>query len=259
MSGEDPDPSAPHDEPAGRTVKFLGIEFPAPSWVGYCLGGLVIVGFGAAVYLKVIVPIIEEQAGQLHRVSELNEYQRHLSEVLLHKSTVLEGPELGVLTVGYYASDGCLLITATPPGNQGSLHHFIQKAAYAGPPPGPTLGGRSADNIGTSPEIRPGARNSAREFRDAAPQATNGALTIATVLLANTTAGSSGQGCTGRCTSPHPGPFRSWNGDRNGCWLAIWRQWADGCTHYQWYNTCNGAWDSNPDGSPKVWWTCCVH
>ena len=63
----------------------------------------------------------------------------------------------------------------------------------------------------------------------------------------------------GRCVDPHPGPFRSWYGERNGCWVAVWRQWPDGCTHYQWFNACNNYWDLYPNGAPKVYWTNCVH
>jgi hypothetical protein len=61
------------------------------------------------------------------------------------------------------------------------------------------------------------------------------------------------QGCAGRCLNPHPGPFRSWNGQVNGCWVQVWRQWPEGCTHYQWFNSCANYWD------PQIWWTCCVH
>ena len=57
----------------------------------------------------------------------------------------------------------------------------------------------------------------------------------------------------GRCLNPHPGPFRSWPGQQNGCLVQVWRQWQDGCTHFQWANNCNGSWD------PQIYWTYCVH
>lgn len=57
----------------------------------------------------------------------------------------------------------------------------------------------------------------------------------------------------GRCLNPHPGPFRYWNGAQNGCLIQVWRQWQDGCTHFQWFNTCNNFWD------PQIYWTYCVH
>jgi len=66
-------------------------------------------------------------------------------------------------------------------------------------------------------------------------------------------------GCQGQCVEPHPGDFKSWNEQVDSCTVKVWRRWPDGCLHYQGYNTCTGAWDNKPDGTPKVSWTCCVH
>ena len=63
----------------------------------------------------------------------------------------------------------------------------------------------------------------------------------------------------GRCLNPHPGEFRMSYGARDGCWIQVSRSWPDGCEHVQMLNTCNGWWDANPDGSPRVRWTRCVH
>ena len=68
-----------------------------------------------------------------------------------------------------------------------------------------------------------------------------------------------GNPCAGRCLDPHPGEFRYWYGQQNGCWIQVWRAWPEGCQHYQWYNSCNGSWDSYPNGAPRVYWNCCVH
>jgi hypothetical protein len=57
----------------------------------------------------------------------------------------------------------------------------------------------------------------------------------------------------GRCLQFHPGQFRSWYGQKNGCFVQFWRQWPDGCTHYQVFNTCYQQWD------PNIYWTYCVH
>ena len=75
--------------------------------------------------------------------------------------------------------------------------------------------------------------------------------------LLNATVQSSG--CRRRCLDPHPGAFRSWYGQQNGCWIQVWRSWPEGCQHYQWFNSCNGYWDSYPNGAPRVYWNCCVH
>ena len=72
-------------------------------------------------------------------------------------------------------------------------------------------------------------------------------------------AGAGEQNCGGRCINPHPGNFRTWNGQQNGCWLTVWRQWPEGCTHHQGFNTCTNRWDVDQYGNAKVNWTCCVH
>jgi hypothetical protein len=78
---------------------------------------------------------------------------------------------------------------------------------------------------------------------------------VASLIRATTQAPS----CRGRCLDPHPGTFRQWAGQQNGCWVQVWRSWPEGCQHYQWYNSCNGYWDSYPNGAPRVYWNCCVH
>jgi hypothetical protein len=72
-------------------------------------------------------------------------------------------------------------------------------------------------------------------------------------------ANAAAQACRGRCLDPHPGQFRSWYGERNNCWVQVWRQWPEGCTHYQMFNSCQNSWDVHPNGAPRVYWTCCVH
>jgi hypothetical protein len=68
-----------------------------------------------------------------------------------------------------------------------------------------------------------------------------------------------GQVCNRGCLNPHPGQFRWWYGAQQGDWVEVWRQWSEGCTHVQMFNPRVRSWDSNPDGSARVRWTCCVH
>ena len=64
----------------------------------------------------------------------------------------------------------------------------------------------------------------------------------------------------GRCLNPHPGRFNAQQGQRvDRCWIEIWRNFEDGCQHVQMFNTCTNGWATNPDGSPQVRWTRCVH
>jgi hypothetical protein len=59
------------------------------------------------------------------------------------------------------------------------------------------------------------------------------------------------------CLNPHPGAFKQWDGERKGCWQQEFRQFADGCRHYQWYDACHRTWDVQADGRPRVYWTTC--
>ena len=60
-----------------------------------------------------------------------------------------------------------------------------------------------------------------------------------------------GQG--GSCINPHPGTFRYWWGQPiDQCNSPMYRQFADGCIHYQVYNRCANAWNS------QINWTACV-
>jgi len=57
----------------------------------------------------------------------------------------------------------------------------------------------------------------------------------------------------GTCLNPHPGQFRYWWGaPHDQCNSPMYRQFTDGCTHYQLYNRCANAWDS------RITWTKCV-
>lgn len=67
------------------------------------------------------------------------------------------------------------------------------------------------------------------------------------------------QGCNRGCLNPHPGPFKWWYGERKGDWVEVWRQWPEGCQHVQMLHPASGNWETNPDGTPRVSWRCCVH
>jgi hypothetical protein len=53
------------------------------------------------------------------------------------------------------------------------------------------------------------------------------------------------------CLNPHPWAFQSWWGPANGCFAPMYRKWADGCLHYQVYNSCTGQWDA------RITWVTC--
>jgi hypothetical protein len=54
------------------------------------------------------------------------------------------------------------------------------------------------------------------------------------------------------CANPHPGAFKYWWGQPlDQCNSPMYRQFADGCTHYQFYNRCSNSWDG------RIFWTVC--
>jgi hypothetical protein len=54
------------------------------------------------------------------------------------------------------------------------------------------------------------------------------------------------------CINPHPGNFRFWWGPPiDQCNSPMYRQFGDGCTHYQVYNRCANSWDA------RIFWTYC--
>jgi len=57
---------------------------------------------------------------------------------------------------------------------------------------------------------------------------------------------------SGNCINPHPGEFKYWWGTpTDKCNSPMYRQFQDGCTHYQIYNRCANAWDA------RIFWTTC--
>jgi hypothetical protein len=54
------------------------------------------------------------------------------------------------------------------------------------------------------------------------------------------------------CVNPHPGNFTFWWGPPvDACSSPMYRQFGDGCVHYQLYNRCANVWD------PRIFWTLC--
>jgi hypothetical protein len=53
------------------------------------------------------------------------------------------------------------------------------------------------------------------------------------------------------CQNPHPGQFTFYWGPVSGCRQPQFRNFSDGCSHYQIFNTCAGVWE------PQIYWTQC--
>lgn len=146
-------------------------------------------------------------------------------DFLVSLATLSLGTNKNLPILQYYTSDGCVFVHR----HNGS-HEFDQWL------PDPTLstqarGPSSAISQPAPKQIRAGASLS---YVSAAPPRL---LTVQ----------------AGHCLTPHPGPFRWWWGAPNGCWVPMFRQFQDGCTHHQMFNSCGNYWDMN------IMWDRCLH
>lgn len=186
-----------------------------------------------------------EQKDKLDQeLTRFKEYQNHFNESPRSTQKLFDNPDLGSLSVSFYTSDGCLLVKRKAPGQrQAEMSYWV-----------------AAKSIPL--EAPPGTKDDARQSRLEAPPQNSQPLLNASYQFASFNPGgaplATERGGFG-CGDSHPGQFQTWNGDRNGCWVQVWRRWPDGCQHYQWFNSCNGYWDNQPNGAPKVSWTNCVH
>ncbi len=231
-------------------IEVLGMKIPAHPWVATAFTCFLILGAVGSLAIKVILPAVdewvkfktEESRAAKEAIQKTNlrfaEYQKHLPET---PEKIVDKPDL---MVSFYSSDGCLVVRRKGPNNA-PIDNWIPAVSVPVEQP-PKLSGANDSML---PKSGYDSNASAYSLASLNPTLTaNAAETSAEP-----------QGCSGRCVDPHPGPFQSWNGQQNGCWIQVWRKWPEGCQHYQWYNSCNGYWDSYPNGAPKVFWTCCVH
>lgn len=215
----------------------LGLEFPIPWWAVSALGVLVVVSVSAIMYFQLIAPHIQrDREGELLTRTDadrLHELEKHFSEPP-EKETRLFEDRRGTFKVVLYGSDNCLVVK------------------------------RKGTEIG-SPEILAVMKDPSRVDRSPAPRYVEASSILPIFatgqLLAPSVhaAGGSTATCEGRCADPHSGDPRVWNGERKDCWIQVWRQWPDGCTHYQWWNSCGSYWDTDENGRPRLNWSCCVH
>jgi hypothetical protein len=227
-----------------------------PSWFARARkSGLLIIAILLAISVGVLT-ISWLRAVQRQRLAEENafslmqadfksrdylEYQNHSSnyEQPLLSHTIYDEPARGKLSLVVYADDSVRVSRKGPEANPIVINTWIPKLPknVEGPPSAPPSGAPPPVQSQLTPEP------TRYPFQLASLAPADAALAVV----------------AGNCLDPHPGQFRSWYGEKNGCWVAVYRQWPDGCTHYQWYNACYNYWDTHPNGAPKVYWTQCVH
>jgi hypothetical protein len=200
---------------------------------------MVVVGAGAALWPKLRQSVFGQVGMKPEVVEQLREYNRHFGEQP-GSERELFNDEHGRMAVAYYRTDGCLLVSRRGPGpNAATVPFWIRAVNIRRETPPDGLANARPANPDDAPRLmfaafHPGDGDGPR--------------------FTPVRSGS----CSGHCLNPHAGEFKTWNGETKDCWLQVWRQWPDGCTHYQWFNTCGSYWDADANG-PRVTWTCCRH
>jgi len=200
-------------------LKLFGIETEAPRWAVTLLALILIAGVGIVIYEKTYA----EPEKQLINLKDANkQLAAEIEEYSLH---AMEEPEKHEL---FEDQDGKLLLRIFK-------DHcvLIQRQTLKGVRSKLVMDLARATAISPIHQVQP----------------SRSVLPIAEAA----------QACQRGCLNPHPGQFRWWYGERHGAWVEVWRQWPEGCQHVQMFNPQAGVWDSNPDGSARVRWTCCVH
>jgi hypothetical protein len=220
--GQDDEQGDAGEQRGTATVTLLGNTLPVPSWTLTGIGILVLVGMVAVIarHLGLDAESFNWSAETRRRIEFANqEYGRHLWEEPVQTYAAMDG----VFTIKAYA-DHCIA---------------IQRKV------GASYKVRLIPDLAMEPDL-----STSRSDDDGvlASWATRALDTVVPGLKAQ-----------GRCSAPHTGRFNTWNDRLDNCRVRVWRQWPDGCTHFQMMNTCSGTWDTNADGSPRVTWTACRH
>jgi len=141
--------------------------------------------------------------------------------------TIFDNNEKGLLAYKLFDSDGCLLVERAKGGAHST--NLVRSLDRGNP---------DSDSGYESPILPLDGTNVGRnEPKSASPPRGHAKLIRAQA----------------NCLNPHPGQFRYWYGPpADQCSVPMYRQFTDGCTHYQMFNRCNNAFD------PQIHWTQCV-
>lgn len=208
-------------DPTRLSAGKFAVEAPLPRWAVVLFFGLTLAGVGAFAYVRYLY-----QPVQLVTLQQANDAMA--SEFALYNQHIAETPEhqftlfddaRGTATVSVYRNADILVFRRSDDGQWTKLMPDLARDTHQRP-----------------------SRKPAR----------SGVPAILPMLVA-------AQRCSGRCWNPHGGEFASWLGDRDGCWVQVHRRWGDSCEHFQNFDSCDGRWETNEDGSPRVTWICCVH
>lgn len=260
-----------------HTLKIFCMEIPLPPWAVSAIAVVGIIAVTVTLALAIIHyrydlianKTITKQGKELQaQREELKKWEeslrlqqfgfqhaiRHSAEV--DRTNFLKNPRFKLL-VRFYDSDNCMLVVREPEQGSGDppVVNWFPNPKNSSPPTGKLELGKSRTSL------EPGQRM-LRSESPALAQALVQPISFSTAsvrLNGQMALAQPASPCRGQCQNSHPGRFDSWQGERRGCWVQVWRKWPDGCTHYQWFNTCNSYWDSDERGQPRLNWTCCNH
>ena len=275
---------SPKPDPVELNFWGIKVRVPVPRPALYGIAIALILG-ASVFFLSKYFVVLQKQVwtnvsndaiayAQLLPNTELAEYPKHWAEkpkwtfpsaetapANLQQQLVPPGVKLE-----YFESDGCLLVTRETPGRPPTTHWVLDLSRVQIPaPPAQTGPPKAAKLMGTAPPVMladlgaaPMPSRSTSEDRGLdrtrmpdwqADDGGSSKFSIADKLGIELKPVQGG----GHCINPHPGPFNQWYGQVNGCFVQVWRQWPDGCTHFQWFNRCYNYFD------PNITWTNCVH
>jgi hypothetical protein len=228
------------------TVSSTGQKIPLPRWAKTILVIATVVSSVGGTIIGLANHVSGDRAHDAKsRLADLQirESVKHISEDF--KTIPVAGaPGAETLELRYYASDGCIFVARRTLDGHLNSSYFVPRinASQVEPPPGPT---------GTTQYIQSGSVSVPHNQSLPGAVLPNAPLAtfVSTPLLQQIPA----QSCSGHCLEKHQGQPKITNGTVNGCWIQVIRTWDDGCSQYQWYDTCHSIWD------PKIYWSCCKH
>lgn len=211
-------------------INLFGVRMPVSRWTVTwfsVVAGFVVAGLGYRQVFPEQPELITLRQANHNLSMQIAEYDKHVMDVADREEELFNEGTRGSLALRLF-SDNCLLLRRKTPEGATQVKLLVDIARTD------LVEHKEGDEV--KPEYAPNHLGSL----------------ISIPLYAQSP-------CNGRCLNPHPGQYVTRYGERNGCLVQVWRRWPEGCEHWQWLNSCNGAWDSNPDGSPRVTWVCCRH
>lgn len=255
---------AQEDKSGKKTATFLGV--PLQGWAIVAISSVAVlyaVGWGSlSLYQKYKAQSVKTDTLQqtVDAVSQTS--NQKISEANKHKKlkdpfrTIQIDTSAGhFVTAEYYPSDGCIHVTRTHGG--GGVYGISDQQDLWIPDPSRLQASRGDETSAGEPALSLAKRLSEYPLQSHS-HARNPQLRLVSLdererpALEANEANSTLRPVQAGCLNPHPWGFRTWWGPANGCIAPFYRQWNDGCTHYQLYNACNGLWD------PGINWTFCA-